>query len=233
MAKTEDMNLYQKLAAIRKQVDMIQKNKSGYGYNYVSEDEILARVSVLLEKYGLLLIPSIVPQTGKFEPYHTVKTKTTKGGDPYEVHSDEVLVSADMYWSWVDIEDPEHRLDVPWYLVGQQSDASQALGSGLTYSNRYFLMKFFNIATPDSDPDVFRSKQRAAEAAADKTVADEIITNFDGLVRDFLASPGGQDRAEEVKALVTKYVKGGDYSKITDPAIASRLLNDFSDKFLT
>ena len=34
----EQMNIYQKLARIRKQVEVIQKNKSGYGYKYVSED---------------------------------------------------------------------------------------------------------------------------------------------------------------------------------------------------
>ena len=38
------MNIYQKLAKIRKQVEVIQKNKSGYNYKYVSEDEILARI---------------------------------------------------------------------------------------------------------------------------------------------------------------------------------------------
>lgn len=53
----EQMNIYQKLARIRKQVEVIQKNKSGYGYKYVSEDEILAKISVFMDKYGLSLIP--------------------------------------------------------------------------------------------------------------------------------------------------------------------------------
>lgn len=47
----EQMNIYQKLARIRKQVEVIQKNKSGYGYKYVSEDEILAKISVFMDKY--------------------------------------------------------------------------------------------------------------------------------------------------------------------------------------
>ena len=42
----EEMNLYQKLAKIRKQVEVIRKNKKGFNYSYVSDDEILARVSV-------------------------------------------------------------------------------------------------------------------------------------------------------------------------------------------
>ena len=33
MAKeTESMNIYQKLAEIRRQVEVMQKNKAGYGY---------------------------------------------------------------------------------------------------------------------------------------------------------------------------------------------------------
>ena len=32
MAEQEQLNIYQKLAKIRKQVEVIQKNKRGYGY---------------------------------------------------------------------------------------------------------------------------------------------------------------------------------------------------------
>ena len=43
-------------------------------------------------------------------------------------------------------------------MVGQQADGSQALGSGLTYANRYFLLKYFNVATSEDDPDAIRSE---------------------------------------------------------------------------
>ena len=39
------LNLYQKLAKIRKMTEVIQKNKRGYNYKYTSIDEILARVT--------------------------------------------------------------------------------------------------------------------------------------------------------------------------------------------
>ena len=47
----EQMSIYQKLAGIRKMVEVIRKNKSGYNYKYVSEDEILARVTAGMDKY--------------------------------------------------------------------------------------------------------------------------------------------------------------------------------------
>lgn len=203
-------NIYQKLAKVRKQVEVIRKNKSGYGYKYVTEDEILAKISVFMDKYHLSLVPSIQPGTTRVEPYTYKKTKTTGKGEFYEENNNEILVSADMVWSWVNNDNPEERIDVSWALVGQQGDASQAFGSGLTYSSRYFLLKYFNIATPDDDPDNFRSKQRAAEAAEDKMIAEGIIQSFDETVKHFLES--NKDKAEDVKKFVSKYAKGVSHS---------------------
>lgn len=226
----EQLNIYQKLAKLRKQVEVIQKNKSGYGYKYVTEDEILARVSVFMDKFGLSLIPSINNGSLSVSPYQYKKTKVTKTGDIYEENVNEVLVSGDMTWTWVNNENPDERIDVNWAIVGQQSDASQAFGSGLTYSSRYFLLKYFSIATPDSDPDGYRSKQKEAEIAEDKMVASKIIESFDKEVRKYLEE--NQDKAEHVKKLVSKYVRGGDYFLITKSAVAAKLQEEFRKKFL-
>ena len=49
MAEQAQLNIYQKLAKIREQVEVMRKNKSGYGYTYVSEDEILAKIQVFMK----------------------------------------------------------------------------------------------------------------------------------------------------------------------------------------
>ena len=229
MAEQQNLNIYQKLAKIRKQVEVIQRNKKGYGYTYVSEDEILAKISGFMDKYALSLIPSVVHNSSIVSPYSTKKTKSTNKGEIYEENVNEVLVSADMVFTWVNNENPEERVDVPWILVGHQSDGSQSFGSGLSYAMRYFLLKFFNIATPDDDPDKWRSKQRAAGAAEDKMIAEEIISSFDTLVKDYLAS--NPDKAEEVKKFVAKYVKGGNYFAITESVLASKLIADYKETF--
>lgn len=229
MAEQQNLNIYQKLVKIRKQVEVIQRNKKGYGYTYVSEDEILAKISGFMDKYALSLIPSVVHNSSIVSPYSTKKTKSTNKGEIYEENVNEVLVSADMVFTWVNNENPEERVDVPWILVGHQSDGSQSFGSGLSYAMRYFLLKFFNIATPDDDPDKWRSKQRAAGAAEDKMIAEEIISSFDTLVKDYLAS--NPDKAEEVKKFVAKYVKGGNYFAITESVLASKLIADFKETF--
>lgn len=224
-----EMNIYQKLAKIRKQVEVIQKNRAGYGYKYVDEAEILAKITAFMEKYDLVLIPNIVPGTCNVIPYSVKKTKASNKGDIYEENVNEVLVSADMVFTWINVLDPTERVEVPWALVGHQSDGSQSFGSGLSYSNRYFLLKFFNVATPDDSPEQWRRKQREAEAAEDKMIAEQIIEKFDGEVRAYLDKHS--DKADDLKKFVSKYVKGGDYFKIIDPNMAAKILEDFNKNF--
>lgn len=229
----ERLNIYQKLAKIRKQVEVVQKNKSGYGYKYVTDDELLAKITAGMDKYGVSLIPNIVPDTLEVQPYSYKKTKKEKQNGQfvtYEENVNEFITTSDMEYIWVNNESPEDRVVVNWSMVGQQSDASQCLGSGLTYSMRYFLLKYFNVATPDDDPDAWRSKQKAAEVAEDKAVAEQIIAVLDTEIKSFLAD--NPKKAADVKNLVSKYTKNGNYFAITESTLAAKLLDDFKANFI-
>lgn len=228
----ERLNIYQKLAKIRKQVEVVQKNKSGYGYKYVTDDELLAKITAGMDKYGVSLIPNIVPETLQVQPYTYKKTKKEKQNGQfvtYEENVNEFITTSDMQYIWVNNENPEEKVVVNWSMVGQQSDASQCLGSGLTYSMRYFLLKYFNVATPDDDPDAWRSKQKAAEVAEDKAVAEQIIAVLDTEIKSFLAD--NPKKSNDVKTLVSKYTKNGNYFAITESALAAKLLDDFKANF--
>lgn len=230
----QDLMLIQKLAGIRKMVEVISKNKSGYNYKYVSEDEILARVTAGMDKYRVLLYPSIVPQTAEVSPYNYTKVKNTKDGKRIEENVNEVLVKADMTFTWINLDNPEDKLVVPWVIVGQQSDASQAVGSGLSYLHRYFLLKFFQIATPDDDPDNWRSKKLQATEEEDRAVVSVMIDEIDELVSNYL---NGFKDEEELKAartnltaVVKEHVKdkkgkpSGNYRTVTNMKIATDVL---------
>jgi len=116
------MNIYQKLAKIRKQVEVVRKNKAGYGYKYVSDDELLAKITVFMDKYGLSLIPSITVGSTRVEPHSYVKTKAKKDGEIYDENVNEILVSADMIYTWVNNDNPDERIEVEWSLVGYQTN---------------------------------------------------------------------------------------------------------------
>lgn len=220
------LNIYQKLAKVRKAVEVVQKNKAGYGYRYVSDDELLARITGAMDKYGVSLIPNIVPSTFEVEPYTYIK-KNKKTGENETIN--ELLVKADMEFEWINNENPEEEIVVTWALTGHQADASQSFGSALTYAYRYFLLKYFGVATPEDDPDAWRAKQKSAEAEEDKLLAEQIVAEIDKVVRAYIADH--DDKKAAVKELMTKYVKGGDYTKITEPTLAAKLLEDFNKNF--
>lgn len=232
----EFMNIYQKLAKIRKPVEVLQKNKSGYGYKYVTEDVILSKITGLMDKLGVSLIPNIVIGSLKVEPYGYKKTKSTKSGEIYDERVNEILVSCDMEWHWVNNENPADRVIVPWALVGQQSDASQAFGSGLSYSSRYFMLKYFNVATSDDDPDNWRSAQKEAELAEDRILAEQIVEQVHNIVSEYLTA--NPDDKQSVIAIVKKYAKtkagkpSANYYDIEDSVVASNLLKEVSSKFI-
>ena len=230
----ETMTLVEKLAGIRSMVEVIRKNKSGYNYKYVSEDEILARVTAGMDKYHVLLYPSIVPQTAEITPYSYTKTKNTKDGKRLEETVNEVLVKADMVYTWVNLDNPEDRLEVPWLTVGQQADASQAVGSGLSYLNRYFLLKMFQIATPDDDPDNWRSKKLQAAEEEERAVVSAMIDEIDELISNYLNSFQDEEKLKDARtkltAVVKKHVKdekgkpSGNYRIVTNMKTATDVL---------
>lgn len=231
----EHMNIYQKLAKIRKPVEILQKNKSGYGYRYVTEDLILAKITGSMEKYGVSLIPSIVHGTTEVNPYSFTKTKATKDGKVFEERVNEILIKADMEWHWVNNDNPADRIVVPWTLVGQQSDASQAFGSGLSYSARYFMLKYFNVATSDEDPDHWRSLQKEAEEAEARQIAKSIIDEVHAMVSEYVSSH--EEDRQKIYDITKKYARDAkgkasvNYNLITDPVSAGKLMEELTVLF--
>ena len=226
----EKLNLIQKLAKIRSISDVAKKGKKGYNYSYTDITEILANVTAGMKKYGVSLIPSIVPGTANVSQLVTVNTKVDKTGKAYDNTVSEILVKADMVYRWINDDDTTDYLDVPWFVTGSQADPSQALGSGLTYTMRQFLTAFFQIAQSDTDVDAYRSKQKAAEASEDKAIAEGLTAEFDTMLKRYLADHG--DRKEEVKQFITRNVKNANYLAINEPTLASKLIEDFKNTYM-
>lgn len=219
-----EMNLWQKMSKLRKRVEVMQKDASGYNYKYLSEESILAKITNMMEKYEISLVPKIIPGTLKVEPVSLVQKKFTKDGTLYDNVTNEYLVQAEMEFTWVNNANPEEKIVVPWVFVGSQSDPSQALGSGLTYAVRYFYLKYFQIATPMDDPDNWRSKQKAAEVEEEKLITDKIIDEITKSIGTYLEdNPKG---GPNVRKIVEKYQKQGDHTKIRESVVASKLLEE-------
>lgn len=224
------LTLIEKLAKIRAMSDAVSKEKQGYGYSYADITDILAKVTTGMKKYSVSLIPQIVPNTAVVTQNVTKNTKVDKTGRAYENTTTEMLVKADMIFKWVNDEDTNDFIKVPWFVTGAQNDPSQAFGSGLTYCTRYFLTSFFQIAQADSDVDAYRSKQKEAEASEGKVIAEGVISQFDTLVKTYLSD--NPNKQEEVKKFISRYVKNANYFAIKEPNLAAKLLNDFKTNYI-
>lgn len=241
--KTEikDMSLHEKLAGIRKIVEVVQKNKEGHNYKYAGEETILAKVIAGMDRYGVNLYSEIVPGTMTLTPYSYTKVKALKGGGTFEEIVNEFLVQGELLYTWVNVDNPEDTLSVHWSMIGQKSDASQAVGSGLTYCNRYFLLKFFQVATPKDDPDNWKSVKEAAENEEDIKIAKSIVEEINKLVSNhfdqFTDTEESKAERTRVAGIVKKYARNSngkpsaDYFNIEKPDDAQKLLEELRTDF--
>lgn len=155
MQEQKELNtLDEKLMELKKLVSIMKKDSEGHGYNYVSEESILLTINDKMIELGIKLTPKFVPGT----LFSQVVNYQNAKGQP----KTDVLVRSELQFIWKDIKTGETEV-IDWGLLGQQADGSQALGSGLTYANRYFLLKYFNATTSNDDPDKIRSAIAAEE----------------------------------------------------------------------
>jgi len=137
------MNIYEKLIEVRKEVPYLKKDNSGYQFKFVSSSQTLGTLKGKMDELGLLLVPSVT--------YSKVSDHTTKKGDH------EYFTQVEMTFTWINAEKPEEMIQCQW--LGQGLDnGEKGVGKALTYAEKYFLLKFFNIATDSDDPDKFQDK---------------------------------------------------------------------------
>ncbi|MBU0437789.1 ERF family protein [Staphylococcus succinus] len=147
---SEELNIYQKISDVKANIEGFTKDTKGYNFTYVSGSQILHRIRSKMIEHRLLLIPST---SNEKWTTHTYKNK--KGHEVIDF-----IVEMDLNYKWVNADKPEEQLDISYHAFGQQSDISQAHGTALTYSERYFLMKFFNIPTDEGDADAKEKQDR-------------------------------------------------------------------------
>lgn len=183
---SEELNLYQKIADVKANIDGFTKDTKGYNYSYVSGSQILHRIRSKMVEHNLLLVPST-----SNEQWTTHSYKNKKG---YEVV--DFVVEMDLNYKWINADKPEEQLDISYHAFGQQSDISQAHGTALTYAERYFLMKFFNIPTDEDDADA-KEKQDKYSKVDPKNI--ETLENEITMFSELMKSLGKDVSADQVK----------------------------------
>ena len=139
------LNLYQKLMEIKKAFpSYIKKTAEGYGFKYCKESILNAIINPVMEEHGILLYQEVI-SLEDCKITRVAKDKSTQELTGSRMH---------LQYTWVNIENPSETLKCSQWIQDYESDA-QKCGGLLTYGVRYFLLKFFNIATDDIDIDTF------------------------------------------------------------------------------
>lgn len=170
-----EMNIYQKLVEVKKSVAYLQKKEDGDKYKYVSSSQVLAALRETLNEMNMLLVPKIVNKNVRES---TVEYK--QGDKPKRTTT--YFTELDIEYTWVNADKPEETIVCPWYGQGVDIAGEKGVGKALTYAEKYFMLKFFNIPTDKDDPDRFQQKQDenvdADKLPKNATEGAEIVLTF-------------------------------------------------------
>ena len=201
----ENKTLYQKLHIIQSKINGLGKDGKSFGYKYVTGTKVLSEIKPLMNELGIILKQEVLSIENERQDY------STKNGS-----KSEILSKVMMRFTWIDTVTGEK--DENSFGANGQNDWEKGLGSALTYAERYFLLKFFHIATDDDDIDNSERKpieleaeqkeneeyQKANEAILKQQKANEMLIynaeNLDSLKAIFLSFDAKeQKRVENLK----------------------------------
>jgi hypothetical protein len=105
-----------------------------------------------MDELGLLLMVKVIG--------HNVQAETVENKDKYDKlkKTTTYFTELDLEFTWINAEKPEETLTMPFYAQGVDIAGEKGVGKALTYGEKYFLLKTFNIATDKDDPDSFQEK---------------------------------------------------------------------------
>jgi hypothetical protein len=139
------MSIYSKLLNIQQKINGLGKDKQSNNYSYVTGSKVLGEIKPLMNELGLILKQEVLSIENARQDYKTGV------GTQYEKPKSEILSKVMMRFTWIDCETGEK--DENLFGANGQNEWEKGLGSALTYAERYFLLKYFHIATDEDDID--------------------------------------------------------------------------------
>lgn len=141
--------ILKKLLEVKKSVDFLKKESTNQmqKFKYVSSSQVLGALREKMNDVGLLLETRV-----KNTMMHHKKDKQDK----------QHLVELWMEMVWIDVDTGEERV-VDWYAQGTDQH-EKSVGKALTYGEKFFLLKQFNIPTDKDDPDAGSGGKRGPDS---------------------------------------------------------------------
>lgn len=147
-----EMNIYQRINAIRKEVDYIQKDKSvstgGGSYRVVTHDAVTAILRKHMIAHGVVCVPNQLH--GKMAPRDKEDQKQTRYEGCYS-------------FDFVNCDKPEDKVTI--MLEAHALDnADKAPGKALSYAKKYAVLKLFEIETGEDEESRYQSSEVDVES---------------------------------------------------------------------
>ncbi len=211
------MNIYEKLIEVRKEVPYLKKENQGQQYNYVSSSQVLMNCISKMNELGLLLVPSVT----NHKVSETVVDYYDKEGRVNK-HTTTYFTELDMTMTWINSEDPEEKIVCNWYGQGVDIAGEKGVGKALTYAEKYFLLKFFNISTDKDDPDVGRKPRNTPTETPSQQKQQQ------GISQTILnmAQKAGIDQQELGRIINTKFKRPWEQLTSEEKSSVTKYLSD-------
>lgn len=191
------MNIYQKLIEVRKEVPYLQKDSQmtqGQQYKYNSSSQVIGAVRKKLDELNILLITKIIDKRVHMD---TIEFEESKNGSNKPKRTTTFFTELDLMMVWVNGEDPKEMIEIPWYGQGIDTAGEKGVGKALTYAEKTFFLKEFNIATDQMDVDAFQERTERMTA-----VLNNLSSNLIAQIKSEWMGAGY--KANDLNAQVTK-----------------------------
>lgn len=184
------MNIYQKLLEVRKAVPFLQKDASGQQYKYNSSSQVITAVRAKLDEMNILLISEVTSHNLIAETVEYIDKDKPKKTTTY-------FTEVDLMMTWVNADNPEEKIKIPWYAQGVDIAGEKGVGKALTYGEKTFMLKQFNIPTDQMDVDAFQERMQRTTA-----VLNNLASNLIAQIKSEWLGAGF--KANDLNAQVTK-----------------------------
>lgn len=204
----EKLNLWQKINEVKKVVKVFTKDAKTEGsgaYTYTSGTQILSAIKEKMEELQLLLLPIAT----EHQHHELFNYKNSFNKDKTDF-----IVIGKISYEWINAEKPDERQKVDWQYYGQQGDISKAFGSGLTYSERYVLLKSLGVPTDDEDPDSKTDEKHQTAKTTTNTTSSATLSKYKQA--EALAKKNGftmEQVSEWIKKSFKKIIKVNDLTE--------------------